>query len=285
MAGQSAVGRQSDTPVRPGKRLGGMYEGGDITRQAGGRAVKIIEVTVDTAVNTTAYTYSVQGDDDSTRAIAYTSDGSATKTEIRDGLIAAHDADSLAFQRVQAYDSAADRLRIEGREAGDDFTFTESDANLSNSVIQSASSGQDIPFGRLVCESTIAAVAELPSRSGGGSLVRPAIGIALIGAKEAKLPGQTEEEHPAGTSFPIRRRGEAAAEVIPGLNPAVGDNVFVYTSNVGDYKISMLSNVADPTDPANTVQLTGGISWTVGPRGKWGSRQVASVYIDGVITS
>ena len=55
---QTSVGFQSDTPTRPGMALGAGHDKGYIV---GGRAVKIVEVTVDTARNAHDYAYTSGG--------------------------------------------------------------------------------------------------------------------------------------------------------------------------------------------------------------------------------
>jgi hypothetical protein len=148
---QSTIGRMSTAPLLPGARLGQPYEGHDTAAVAGGLSKKVVEVTVGTVTNLATYTFLVQGRSGALRTITITADGAATATKIRDALIAAVENDSDALLRVDPFDSASDKLRLEGRSGGDDFTVSTSDAKLAVATILAASLGQDIPVGVGVC--------------------------------------------------------------------------------------------------------------------------------------
>lgn len=161
---QTSVGFQSDTPTRPGMALGAGHDKGYIV---GGRAVKIVEVTVDTARNAHDYAYTSGGlttdlAKTENEDIEATSGGAATVTSIRDLLIAAHLANANAARRADAYDSDAAKFKVEGREPGDDFTLSEADDDLSIEILQAASDDENIPFGHGVCAASGDGEVELP---------------------------------------------------------------------------------------------------------------------------
>jgi len=107
------------------------------------RAKQIETVTVDTASDDTDYTVTVDGND-----ITITSDGSATKTEIRDALIDAINNEPLINGTVVAEAGNSDDFTITARIGGVGFTFSESDSNLSSTTTQGDGDAGAVPFAR-----------------------------------------------------------------------------------------------------------------------------------------
>lgn len=114
-------------------------------------AAKVVDFEI-TVQNSTAYTFLVGG-----VPITYTSDGSATVAEIRDGLIAAHAAAALAYPNSgPAKTSAAasgDDVRItELSPAEGEVPVSDSDANLAISVVTPHAEEEAMVPGRVVVE-------------------------------------------------------------------------------------------------------------------------------------
>lgn len=110
-----------------------------------GQAVQSDTITVDTAANDTAYTVTIDDID-----VSYTSDATATKTEIADGLAAAINAEPLVRGRVDAVSDAVDTITLTGLLPGESYTLTETDANLSTASVTTASEASEVEFGRLM---------------------------------------------------------------------------------------------------------------------------------------
>lgn len=153
---QTDMRRQIDAPCRPGTRLGW---GRTVGKRAGGKAPKIVKIVVDQERNAHDYVLASLGGRSTSGALTtetnltYTSDADGTKPEIRDGLIGKVEANANALRRVNPYgDASSDSiLYLEGRQPGDDFTFSETDDDLTATVIQAASDDEAIPFGAGVC--------------------------------------------------------------------------------------------------------------------------------------
>ncbi len=94
---------------------------------------QVVDVTVSTAANSTAYALTING-----TVVSYTSDGSATKAEIVAGLVAAIEASDQGAA-VIARATGTDTLRIQGAVVGTAFTYSESDANLASVTTQANS--------------------------------------------------------------------------------------------------------------------------------------------------
>jgi len=114
------------------------------------QAKKIVTVTVDTASDDTDYSLTVEG-----QTVTYTSDGTAAKDEIRDGLIAAIQDEPLISGIVDPEAATSDTFTITGIEEGDDFDFSQSDANLSDTLTQASATAATIPFGRAVISDSV----------------------------------------------------------------------------------------------------------------------------------
>jgi len=154
---QTTYGQITDEPADAGRSIGIHSADNVFGLAAGGGAVKVSTITVDTAANATAYTYSCGGG-----TVTMTSDASATKIEIAAGLEAAHNALAAAGSVSVAVSDGVDTVTITGRERGDDFALSESDANLSLAAVTAASDGTAIPFG-LGCQRTAYTECGLPA--------------------------------------------------------------------------------------------------------------------------
>ncbi len=141
---QNAVRRPSDRPYFAGKCLRPVF---CRPYSAGGRAAKVWEYTIDTAADDTDYALEVEGSDGDMHDITINSGAGATKTSIRNQLINAINQEADVAGRVVAASSASDKFTVTGRDKGDDFLATESDANLSLSNTVAADDGDSIRFG------------------------------------------------------------------------------------------------------------------------------------------
>lgn len=144
---------------------GGLYDVGFsdlVSRSPGANVAQVERITVDTAANSTAYTVTING-----VPISFTSDANATKEEIRDGLVAAINAEGFVNSEVTASNGpTTDTLDVTADTAGTPFTLTESDANLSTSTITANVTGNPVPFGRGLARGGSAGLAVLPSSTG-----------------------------------------------------------------------------------------------------------------------
>jgi hypothetical protein len=108
---------------------------------------KEVSITVDTALDATEYSFDVVGG-----TVAYTTGTGATKEDVADGLINELETSPLIRGEVDAIKDSTDTLRVVGLEPGQDFSFSESDSNLSSSVVQSAQTANATGIGLAVLE-------------------------------------------------------------------------------------------------------------------------------------
>lgn len=280
MAIQSRVTNLSATPCRPGVPIGSLQHGDTQTRLLGGLGLKLITLTIATVTDSATYTVAAIGglDEDgneTSETISYEADGTATATEIRNGLLAAAQANANIVRRLNVYTtSTTTTVYFEARVAGDDFTFTESDSKLTSAVTTAAGSAQQLKFGRGVCRINANEIA-LPEANG-NDIAYPFLGVSEEWAREVTDLSATEAYHVTGDSVPVHVHGEITVEVEPGVNPVPGDTVYVRYSTSGSNVVGMFTK----TNEANkTLSLSTRARWTDGPRGTWAGRQVASLFL------
>lgn len=280
MAIQSRVTNLSATPCRPGTPIGSLQHGDTQTRLLGGLGLKLITLTITAATDNATYTIAAIGGTDedgadTSETISYTADGSATNTEIRNGLLAAAQANENIVRRLNVYYGAdTDKVFFEARVAGDDFTFTESDSKLTSAVTTAAGSSQQLKFGLGVCRISADQVA-LPEADG-NNIKYPFLGVAEEWAREVTDLSATEAYHVTGDSVPVHVHGEITVEVEPGVNPVPGDTVYVRYSTSGSNTVGQFTNTNENN---KTLSLSSRARWTDGPRGTWAGRQVASLFL------
>lgn len=106
------------------------------------QAAQVSTVVVDTAANATVYSFSING-----VPVSYTSDASATKLEIVEGLrLALQNEPSIT--RIRSESDGVDTITLYGTEEGYAFTLADSDANLTTATTTAAASASVVPFGR-----------------------------------------------------------------------------------------------------------------------------------------
>jgi hypothetical protein len=105
---------------------------------------KRVDVTVSTAAPDTEYAYDVEGE-----TISVQSSGSPSKNSIAQKLADAHNDNPLARATVEARVNN-DEVELVGIEDGYDFTFSQSDANLTDSLERSAQEADSTKIGRAI---------------------------------------------------------------------------------------------------------------------------------------
>lgn len=203
---------------------GGLADAGfhdSISRSPGANVAQVSTITVDTAVNSTAYQFVVNG-----VPINFTSDASATIAEIHAGLLAA--AQGSAFlKNVVTFAGASPNITITADVAGVPFTVTESDANLSLVATTANVTGNPIRFGRGLAEGLSQNLAALPS----------ATGFLFAGVSVQKQKSQANAndiaQYVSGEAVSVLRKGRIwvlAEQIIT----AISDPVFLrHTTNAG----------------------------------------------------
>lgn len=105
---------------------------------------QVSTITADSASNSTKYTVTLNSVD-----IGFTSDASATTTEIATGIAAAINAEALVRGAVSATSSAA-VVTVTSLIAGRSFTLTSSEADLTVATSTANDTADAVPFGALV---------------------------------------------------------------------------------------------------------------------------------------
>lgn len=113
-----------------------------VSKTAGASVAQVDTITVDTAVNSTAYAFTVNG-----HTITFTSDGTATLSEIQAGLVAAGQSVSY-LGGVVTFGGVSPDITITADTAGVPVTTVEADANLSLVATTPNTTSSPIPFGR-----------------------------------------------------------------------------------------------------------------------------------------
>lgn len=113
---------------------------------ADGQAEKVVDVVVDSAVADTEYKL----DDVVGEEISITSGSSPTLESIRDKLLNAMRDNGFVTRRLEVLKESTDQVRLRSLEVDDDFTVTETDANLSLEDVQAAGAAKPVPYGILV---------------------------------------------------------------------------------------------------------------------------------------
>lgn len=106
------------------------------------RAAQVSTVTVDTATNSATYTFVCNG-----VTVTYTADSSTSKTEIRDGLTAAFNAEPLLTGSVTADADTTDVVTLTARNGGTGFTVSTTDANLTVATSTANAAASAVLFG------------------------------------------------------------------------------------------------------------------------------------------
>lgn len=111
---------------------------------------EIWTVTVSGATNLKDYILTLTEDDGTATTVTYTSDASATIAEIAQGLSEAWNNEPLA-RRYGFASYTATTCVITGLLAGQTFTVSDADAQLSTAHTQTGAAAEAIPFARFVC--------------------------------------------------------------------------------------------------------------------------------------
>lgn len=154
--------------------VGALVYSGDVVTRTGlnsdPQAQQVTTITVDTANNNQTYEVTFTNDAGESVTAEYTSDGSATKTEIRDGLEAALLAEDLVYGSVTLADNSTDKLDLTARYPGVGFTLSALDSDLSQSTSTSNDAADPIGFGLAVVRKGQSALGDvlvgLPKKSG-----------------------------------------------------------------------------------------------------------------------
>jgi len=238
----------SDAPVKA-------YEGGqadmglkDIVSKTNSTN-QLYNILVVNAVNNAIYTINIDDGVNAAADATFTADASATKTEIRDGLIAAIallgldvrtevvDADEFLIELTNEDPAAALVLGSTGD--------TPTDLTLTELVGQ----GQEIPFGRFVCvdEERGDAYCRLPRIS--GDIGGKTWGVAL--SHVAQEPGSVGYAHASSVSILNKGRVYMVAEDAV----SAGGSVYVrYTANGAGKDVGQVRSDADSSKAAELTR-------------------------------
>ena len=212
-----------------------------------GSAAQVDDITVSTAVDSTAYQFEVDG-----VVVTFTSGTGTTKPLIVAGLITAMRGIQELEDVATANPSGTDVIRLTAVTPGTGYTLTESDANLATAVVTANGTTQDIKFGRAVVR-----------RTGGNSTVQSA---ALPSAASQEFLGVNEriqsDVNPTGSpknaTAPFKmmslvHSGDMLVEVEEAVT--AGDPVFFrHTAGAGGSTLGIFRNDADT---ASADQVTG----------------------------
>jgi len=121
------------------------------------QAKQTATVVVDTATNSTIYTYTVNGVD-----ITTTSDASATKIEIADALAVAHNSEPAVRGQVVAVSDGVDTVTLTSTVSGLAFTASDSDSRLTTSAGTSNAAADSIGFGLILVALALSASDRMP---------------------------------------------------------------------------------------------------------------------------
>jgi hypothetical protein len=227
------------------------------------------KVTIVTAANSEDYTVIING-----TSYTITSDGTATKTEIRDALKVAIDAGS---EPVSTEDSSTDALLIESTLYDTSFTISvtgDTPANIS--VAQLVAQEQALPFGVVAVYDERAAKETATGRVIGARLPRLATDISSRYIAGAVVRDETKEQslvapyggYAGGEMLPVMKRGRIWMAVEDPASVVVGGLVYVRhvassTEQLGAIRAADDGSDTDPLD-ASVALFTGQVSTSLG---------------------
>lgn len=195
-----------------GQRMGLRHESRSLANNQG-KDRQVTDVVIDNVINATTYTFTLEG-----VTVSFTSDASATAVEIRDGLIADARSSAVILAAVTV-NPAGNNVRVTALEPGVAFALSESDANLSLSVVQANVATEPLPFGRAVVIGTTDKSCKLPSAAS-----EVFMGIAeRIHSVVDPIDGNADEIAPFSTAS-VGYHGRWLAEVEQAVS--AGDPVF-----------------------------------------------------------
>ena len=126
----------------PGQRVGSAHMARSMVNDAG-LARQVDDLTVSTAVDSTAYTFTMNG-----VTVTFTSGTGTTKALIRTGLIEAYRANAYFEDVAAANPYSSDKVRFTSLSPGTAYTLAESDSNLTTTSVVSNVAKVWLPFGR-----------------------------------------------------------------------------------------------------------------------------------------
>lgn len=225
--------------------LSRLTESDDLPHTAA-KATQVVEVTVDSAANSTLYSYEVNGE-----VIEFTSDASATLAEISAGLVAAHNANIVARGLALAEDGTGSLTLTASFANQDVLDVSTTDANLSVAVDTAPGGWEDIPFGRAIVESS--GQAALPA---GGASASDFVGIAKRVLDE-ESPDLNKPSDSYSSSRPVVFVTTGDVYVEGGDSASRGDDVYIGTDSDEAGKFFTADNSG-----TTRVQITdGSFSW------------------------
>lgn len=223
------------------------------------------QIVVDSATNAGVYQAVING-----TVFEYTADGTATVTEIRDGLKALIDGGS---EPVLTESVSTDTLLTESTDHDAGFTMAIGGANvadltLSQLVAQEAAIG----FGKFVVEDERVAADSGSGKVQGCRLPRLAAditggkvyGVAIADTSKETRSGVPIGGYSAGEAVPAIRKGRVWVEVEDVGSVARGGSVFIRHVATGSEELGAVRAVDDGTDtdplPNGSASFTGQVS-------------------------
>lgn len=217
-----------------------------------GSSPQVSKVVIDNVIDSTAYTFSVNG-----IAVTFTSGVGTTVGLIRDGLIAAYRAIAALEAPASANPNGND-VQITAKVPGTAFTIADSDANLTTSTTTANVAKVVIPFGRAIIRASgTEKSARLPSATG------QAFAGILERIHSNVDPSLAGEGASFGQDLSVVRRGMMCVEVDQTVAP--GNNVF-FRHTAGGTGLGAVGTFRTDADTARGDQITQA-AWIIGTTG------------------
>jgi hypothetical protein len=220
------------------------------------------EIVVDSATNSATYQAIING-----TTFEYTADGTATVTEIRDGLKAEIDAGA---EPVSTESVSTNTLLIESDSYTTSFTITLGGTGVADMTLTAlVPQGQPVPFGAVVVEDERVEADSLSGKREGCRLPRLAtdfsnrkmLGVAMADTSMVTNSSEPYGGYEANETVPVLRRGRIWMEVEDIANVAVGGLVYVRHVATGTEKLGAIRAADDGSDTevldAQQAQFTG----------------------------
>ena len=224
----------------PGQLVGVGHKVSSLTNDAGS-ARQVDDIVITTAVNSTAYAFTIDG-----RTVTYTSDATATKPEIRDGLVANARLDAV-IQETVAINPSGENVRMTAKTPGTGFTTAESDANLTITNVTANGTTTAIAFGKVVVRGASDRSAILPSTTG-----QEVMGVVQRIHSDVNPDGSDADSVSPFQTMSVVHEGRVY--VVPEEVVAVGDDVYVrHTAGAGEE----VGDLRTDADTADADQITG----------------------------
>lgn len=236
---------QTSYAETPAVAIEGMIADSTLVREVLSKIIatrQLAQIVVTTVENSGIFTVTING-----TAYAYTADGSATKTEIRDGLIALI---AAGDEPVVAAATASDTFTVESTDSDAGFTITRT--NPSTGVLtltELVAQEEAVGFGKLVCwdDKRTVDTCRLPRQS--TDITAAVWGVAVADTSKETRVSSPYGGYSAGEAVPVLSKGRIWV-ISEDAVTSVGTPAYARYTATGSQSLGAFRTTADSSTAA-----------------------------------